>query len=181
METKEAEINCMLIDFGSSVIRGQIRLPTTDEPWSAPELDGQVGSLGYEEIAQTDIFACGLVLVHLLLPLDALQRKDLCLVRQPGRTDEQWTDLIGKIVHMKRSDGGKTLGARILEVVESCSISEERKGILRDVVTSMICARVGERSLPWGNILPHIEIFLSRRYDLCKSILCHEIHSYTAF
>lgn len=170
----------MLIDFGSSVIRGQIRLPTTDEPWSAPELNGHVESRGYEEVAQTDIFACGLVLVHLLLPLDALQRKDLCLVRQPGQTDEQWTDLIGKIVRMKRSDGGKTLGARIMEVVEICSNSEERKGIIRDVVTSMICARAGERSLPWGKILPHIEMFLSRRYELCGYILCHRLHSYTA-
>ena len=170
----------MLIDFGSSVIRGQIRLPTTDEPWSAPELNGQAASLGYEEIAQTDIFSCGLVLVHLLLPLDALQRKNLCLIRQPGQTDEQWTDLIGTMMHMKRSDGGKTLGARILEVVEMCGISKERKEILRDVVTSMICARAGERSLPWGEILPHIEIFLSRRYEVYKNNDCCRIYSYTA-
>lgn len=170
----------MLIDFGSSVIRGQMRLPTTDEPWSAPELNGQVASLGYEEIAQTDIFTCGLVLVHLLLPLDTLQRKDLCLVRQFGQTDEQWTDLIGNIMHMKHSDGGKTLGARILEVVDVCSISEERKGILRNVVISMICARAGERSLPWDKILPYIEMFLSRRYELCECIIYERIHSYTA-
>lgn len=157
------EIKSFLIDFGSSVIRGQIRLPTTDEPWSAPELDCQPRSLGFDEIAQTDLFSCGLVFIHLLLPLQMLESQDLCLVRQIGQTDDQWAGIINRVYNMKRTDAGKTLGVLMMEMVNNSEISEDRRDLLRAVISSMICPNFGERSLPWDDILPHIGEFLSQR------------------
>jgi hypothetical protein len=138
-------------------------MPTTDEPWSAPELDGQPRSLGFDEIAQTDLFSCGLVFMHLLLPLQMLDSHGLCFVRQIGQTDDQWARVINQVHNMKRTDAGTTLGALMMRTVNSSEISEDRKDILRTVISSMICPKFGRRSLPWDDILPHIREFLSHR------------------
>ncbi|KAF2812457.1 TPR-like protein [Mytilinidion resinicola] len=164
-ESDEREINCLLIDFGSSTIRGQERLPTTNEPWNAPELEDASRSLGFEELAQTDIFSLGLVCFHLLLPLETLENANLCLIRRPAQSDVHWVQFIQQMKKLKEVEVGQTLSVRMLDTIKKSDVSTEQKDILRNIVVSTIQPQSGGRTIPWADILPHIEKHLSHSFN----------------
>ncbi len=153
----------MLNDFGSSTIRGQKRLPTLNEPWNAPELDTISDGLDFEELAQTDIFAFGLISIHILMPLKELKKFSLCLIRRPDETDDRWRQTTNDIRRAKRSQGLGSLTERLLRMIEASDISAEWRGLLRKIMLASVGPSAGQRSIPWPDILPLIEDYLSHR------------------
>ena len=159
----EGELNCLLNDFGSSTIRGQKRLPTLNEPWNAPELDTISGGLTSEELAQTDIFAFGLIAIHILIPLEVLEKFGLRLIRRPDEADDGWRQTTNAIRRAKLSRGNDSLIQRMLEMVKASEISTEWQDLIRKVIAATIQPSAGRRCIPWLDILPFIEEHLSYR------------------
>lgn len=162
-EEGEGELNCMLNDFGSSTIRGQKRLPTLNEPWNAPELDIISGALGFEDLAQTDMFAFGLIAIHILMPLEELEKIGLCLIRRPDETDDGWRQTTKAIRTAKLSTDKDSLTQRVLRMIEAPGISTEWQNLIRKVIVATIQPSVGQRCIPWPEILPSIDEYLSYR------------------
>lgn len=162
-EEGEGELNCMLNDFGSSTIRGQRRLPTLNEPWNAPELDTITGGLGFEELAQSDLFAFGLIAIHILMPLEDLEKFGLRLIRRPDEADDGWRQITNAIRRAKLSRDKDSLIARVLALIEAAEISTEWQNFIRKVVVATIQPPAGRRCIPWREILPFIEEYLSYR------------------
>lgn len=162
-EEGEGELNCMLNDFGSSTIRGQKRLPTLNEPWNAPELDIISGGLGFEELAQTDMFAFGLIAIHILMPLEELERFGLRLIRRPDEADDGWRQTTNAIRRAKLARDEDNLTQRVLRMIEASEISTEWQNLIRKVIVTTIQPSAGRRCIPWPEILPSIEEYLSYR------------------
>jgi serine/threonine protein kinase len=162
-ESDENELNCLLIDFGSSTIQGQSRLPTINEPWNAVELENVSRSLSSDELAQTDIFSFGLVCLHILLPLESLENANLCLIRRPTHRDDDWAMFLRNLKRIKDLKTGQTLSARLIDVIEKSNVSIHLKSLLNIIVVSTIQPEPGQRTVPWAAILPHIEEYLSYR------------------
>lgn len=161
--SEENELNLLLIDFGSSAISGQSRVPTKSEPWNAPELETTARSLSHDELVQLDLYSFGLVCLHLLLPLKSLAKAELCLIQRPGQTIDQWTQFLGDIRHKKIFQAGKDFVFQVLDAVESADASQEQKCLLKITVEATMQPPSGKRSLPWSQILPYIEKYLSNR------------------
>ncbi|KAI9657159.1 MAG: hypothetical protein M1821_003326 [Bathelium mastoideum] len=162
--SESGEVNCLLIDFGSSTIRGQTRLLTASEPWSAPELQDAVGYTGFEKLAQIDLFSCALTLVHLLVPLQDLADAEICLIRRGEQTDEDWARFLREIRNLKLIDGEqtpRTFVALILEVVDRTAMTNDARNLLQKLVCSLIAPKPGDRRLPWPEVVPFIEPFFS--------------------
>jgi hypothetical protein len=157
-------LQCALIDFGSSVIRGQTRVPTTDEPWSAPELTGHVESLGYDELAQTDLFSCGLTMIHVLVPIRDLRRKGLCFVRQVDQNDAEWGSIISKVRGMKALDCGVSLATAFKEAVKDATIGDVERSLLRVIISSMIAPGPGKRSMSRDALMENLALAMPTRY-----------------
>jgi hypothetical protein len=162
-ESDDGEINCLLIDFGSSTIRGQSRLPTLNEPWNAIELENSVRSFSFAELVQTDIFSFGLICLHLLLPIQLLESAGLCLLQRPTQTDHHWTTFLNQVKTAKQVKVGQTLSVRLLNLIEKSDVSIQAKALLQSIVTSTIQPEPGQRTLPWADIFPHIQNYLSHR------------------
>lgn len=162
--TEDNQINLLLIDFGSSVISGQTRLPTRSEPWNAPELENASSHLNYEELAQTDLYSFGLVCLHLLLPVESLVGAGLCLIRSQDQTDDQWAKELGQKRLAKASEGRDSLTTGVLGVLELSDVSQDRRTLLRKIFDATIQPPPGRRRLPWEDILPYIQQYLSHSY-----------------
>ena len=161
--TEDNQINLLLIDFGSSIISGQTRLPTRSEPWNAPELENASSHLNYEELAQTDLYSFGLVCLHLLLPVESLVGAGLCLIRSQDQTDDQWAKELGQKRLIKTSEGQDSLATKVLGVLELSDVSQDQRTLLRKIFDATIQPPPGRRKLPWEDILPYIQQYLSRR------------------
>lgn len=161
--SKEDEISPILIDFGSSAISGQTRLPTKSEPWNAPEVEVTTRNLSYTELVQLDLYSFGLLCLHLLLPLECLVSANLCLIRTKGQTDNDWAQLVSQMRQKKASRDGEDFCKQIFNMIECVDTSLERKNLLKKIVETTIQPLQGERTLPWDQLLPHIEKYLSRR------------------
>ena len=173
IEQHEGEINCLLIDFGSCVIRGQDRFPTWNPPWNPPELGGDFVShtLGFERLSQADLYALGLLCVHILLSLDSLRNAGLCFLRE-GQSDEEWEMTISQLEGAKSLPDDKSpesgpglLGPRILKLVSQAGVDEERKVLLESIVRGTICSPPGRRTMPWSEVVRLGRDQLSFRYD----------------
>jgi hypothetical protein len=138
-------------------------LPTLNEPWNAIELENSVRSFGFEELVQTDIFSFGLICFHLLLPIELLESADLCLLQQSTQTDHHWTTFLNQMKTAKHVKVGQTLSVRLLNLIEKSNVSIQVKALLQSIVTSTIQPEPGQRTLPWTDILPFIEKYLSYR------------------
>jgi serine/threonine protein kinase len=157
------QINCLLTDFGSCVIRGQNRLPTLNPPWNAPELSHASPNLGFDHLSQADLFSLSLVCVHILLPLDILRDAGLSFLRQ-HQSDDEWLEFIDRLGQAKRPDTGTdSLVSRIISVISQASIPEEHKLLLESVIHSAIHPPGGSRTMPWNDIF-RFEEHLSVRY-----------------
>jgi serine/threonine protein kinase len=161
--TEQKDINLLLIDFGSSVITGQVRLPTRSEPWNAPELGDTSKHLSYEELAQTDLYSFGLVCSHLLLPAENLVEAGIYFIRSQEQTDDQWAQALGRIRHLKSTEGQNGLAARLLGALKASSIPWDQKTLLGTIFDATILSPEGRRKLPWEDILPYISQHLSSR------------------
>lgn len=162
-QSEEGKLNCKLTDFGSSLIRGLKRLPTINVPWNAPELESISGDLGFDEIAQMDIFSFDLVSIHLLMPLELLENEGLCLIRRAGQTDDEWSSTIYDIKRAKKSENEYGLAMRVLKTVTSSDISDDRRALLQKIVAATLERPCGQRFIPWAEILSDIEKYLSDR------------------
>jgi hypothetical protein len=158
------ELNLLLIDFGSSAIFGQTRVPTRSEPWNAPEVDITGRSLTHDELVQIDLYSFGLVCLHLLLPLTTLVEANLCLIQPPWQTEDEWTKFLRNVTHSKVFQSGQGFVARIHDAIASADAPSEQKSVLKIIVSSTLQPTSGKRSMPWDEILPHIEHYLSNRY-----------------
>ncbi|OCK74719.1 TPR-like protein [Lepidopterella palustris CBS 459.81] len=163
-ETEAKEINCLLIDFGSSVLKGQKRLPTTNEPWNAPELGNSSSSLGYGELAQADVYSFGLVCLHVLLPIQILRNENLCLIRTPEQSDDEWANLRRRVKEAKEKEAGDALAARLSRVIRHRDVPSELQDLLQIIVATTIGPQSGRRTIPWADLLPHIEKYLSHSF-----------------
>ena len=153
----------LLIDFGSSAISGQTRVPTKSEPWNAPELETTGRSLAHDDLVQMDLYSFGLVCLHLLLPLASLADANLSLIQAHWQTTDEWTQFLREVRHRKVSQSGEDFVAQIVDAIASADASQEQKSLLEIIVNSTLRPPSGERSLPWTQILPHIEKHLSDR------------------
>lgn len=154
----------MLIDFGSSAIGGQTRIPTKSEPWNAPELEFSTREFDCNELVQTDLYSFGLVCLHILLPLKDLNNSNLCLIRTQEQTDDQWTEFVSQTRNQKMLHHGEGFVCQILGIIESSNASPDEKNLLKKVVETTIEPPPGKRKLPWYDFLPHIQIYLSERH-----------------
>jgi hypothetical protein len=164
VEEKNDQINCLLIDFGSCLIRGQDRLPTLSPPWNAPELSRFTHNIRFDDLVQADLFSLALVCLHILLPLDALQDAGLCLFRQQ-QSDDEWLEFIYKLDQSKQSHTGTdSLASRIVNVISQAAIPNEHKLLLEAVVRNTILPSKGDRTMPWDDIFL-LKDYMSTRYN----------------
>ncbi|KAH8726575.1 kinase-like domain-containing protein [Phaeosphaeriaceae sp. PMI808] len=161
-QSEEGILNCLLTDFGSSVVQGQKRLPTSSEPWSAPELQTSSDPVGFEFLRQADLFSFGLVCMLILIPLRDLERANLCFIRHPDHTENQWAQLRNDWKVKKSKAGQEALQGTILSLVESVNISAKRKGPLKTIIKATLQPQPGNRQMPWTEMLPHIKEYLSQ-------------------
>lgn len=163
IEQRDGKVNCILIDFGSSIIRGQERLPTLCVPWNAPELSKVSHNLGFDDILRADLFSLALLCVHVLLPLDSLRDAGLCFIRGQQRNDE-WLDFIYKLEQAKNlNTADNSLASRILSVASQVDIPEEHKLIVESIVGSAILPSSADRAMPWDDIFSLLNDDLSIR------------------
>lgn len=151
IERQGNELNCLLIDFGSCVIRGQQRMPTLSPPWNAPELrpDQPQMCLGFDQLSRADLFSLGLVCLHIMLPLEDLQAAGLSFLR--GReSDEKWEQTVARLEGDKLGLGDpESFGLRVVSVVEKAEIPPGHKQLLKAVASGTILVRSWDRKMPW--------------------------------
>jgi hypothetical protein len=162
MEESENEFNCRLIDFGSSSIQGQKRLPTKSAPWNAPEL-GYAQELTTDALILSDTYSFGLLCVHIILPIQDLAKANALFLRRLEQTDRQWDEYLSAMVGKKRKGVGNTLASDILKAIEESHIPTTQKLLIQEIVNKTIHPRPDCRIFPWAEMLPHIENFLSDR------------------
>ncbi|ORY10808.1 hypothetical protein BCR34DRAFT_614986 [Clohesyomyces aquaticus] len=161
-QSQEGAINCMFTDFGSSVIEGQNRLPTSSEPWNAPELQASLEPVHFEFLRQADIYAFGLMCVHILVPLRDLEKAGLSFIRRPDDSDDQWSQMLDNLKAIKLSKAGKeTLQDILLSLFDSVDISAKRKELLECLIKATLQPLPEDRQIPWGDIYNHIRDYLS--------------------
>jgi len=158
VEQQDDEINCRLIDFGSCVINGQHRFPTWNPPWNPPELGigGVSHAVGFEQLSQADLFALGLLCVHILLPLECLRDAGICCLRE-DQSDEQWEQIILRLQALSfdtKSPGYESdlLGSRLVQTISQADMDEERKAFLEGIVRNTVCLSSGGRTMPWDEV-----------------------------
>ncbi|KAL8703348.1 MAG: hypothetical protein Q9201_003460 [Fulgogasparrea decipioides] len=161
--SEDDEVNPILIDFGSSAISGQTRLPTKSEPWNAPEIEVTTTNLDHTELVQLDLYSFGLLCLHLLLPLECLVSANLCLIRTKEQTDDDWARLVSQMRQKKAFRDGEDFCMQIYNMVECVDMSLERKRLVKKIVETTIQPLQGKRTLPWDQFLPHIGRYLSKR------------------
>jgi hypothetical protein len=156
----ENEFNCLLIDFGSCSIQGQKRMPFKSTPWNAPELE-HCQELTTDSLILSDIYSFGLLCIHILLPLQDLMKANALFLRQPEQTDAEWSQFLSATFLRKQKDTGDSLALDILKTAEESSIPPTHKFLIREIVNSTIQTQPDHRKLPWAEILPYIEPFIS--------------------
>ncbi|KAI0382927.1 hypothetical protein F5Y04DRAFT_279175 [Hypomontagnella monticulosa] len=150
VDKQDDELNCLIIDFGSCVIRGQRRLPTLSPPWNAPELQPGSNDLEFYELSDMDLFSLGLVCVHIILPLEDLQDAGLCFLRQRNQPDSEWAEAMQKFERVKQAGtADESLGSLLISVIHKAQIAADLKETLVSIVRGTIIAPKGSRSMPW--------------------------------
>ncbi|KAK0646794.1 hypothetical protein B0T16DRAFT_493705 [Cercophora newfieldiana] len=153
VEQSGDQVNCELIDFGSCAVRGQDRLPTLNPPWNAPELREASHPLGFEYLAQADLFSLGLLWLHILLPLEVLAGAGICFLRS-GQSDAAWEATILRLEQLKSAGPEPNdLASCILQTVAECALPRMQIQLLESVVRRMIMPTNGSRSAPWDDVL----------------------------
>lgn len=160
IEQFEDQLNCRLIDFGSSAIQGQKRLPTKSAPWNSPELD-HAQELTTDSLILSDTYSFGLLCVHIILPVNDLAKANILFLRSPEQTDSQWAEYLSAMVGKKRKDSGDTLAVDILKAIDESRIPANQKLLIQEIVNKTIHPRPDCRYFPWDGILPYIQKFIS--------------------
>jgi hypothetical protein len=77
--------------------------------------------------------------------------------------DHHWTTFLNQVKTAKQVKVGQTLSVRLLNLIEKSDVSIQAKALLQSIVTSTIQPEPGQRTLPWADIFPHIQNYLSHR------------------
>lgn len=157
------EIRPILIDFGSSAIATQSRLPTRSDPWSPPEIENASANLDHSELVQIDLYTFGLLSLHILLPLASLISADVCLIQTIEKSADDWTRFVAEMKEKKSSNAGADFAMRIANLIADADLKPATKSILQKIVETTIQPICGNRILPWDYLLPYIETYLSER------------------
>jgi len=172
-QSENGELNCILIDFGFSAIRGQMRLPTVNEPWNAPELspDKIHNSLDFNALSQTDIFSLGLVSLHILLPRSILERAGLFLIRKSTQDDNEWTNFVRHVETAKLVQAKSFLDEPLFDAIEGITIPVQQKEIIQKIVAASITPLAGNRTIPWTDIWNFVGEHLPDNFDrICADL-----------
>jgi serine/threonine protein kinase len=136
-----SRVTCQIIDFGGSAVIGQERFPQHSIPWNAPELfldDLSVEMMPAESLIQADLFSLGLVLAHILIPLDVLGSKKLCLLRTYDRET---------FLHFKGLVQQQNLAETFVSLARESQICSEIIGLLEQLLPGLLHIQPGERKL----------------------------------
>ena len=123
-EDKEGRICCQVTDFGSSAIRGQVRIPEGTPLWNAPELQtARQDYISADDIMFSDLYSIGFLAAHILIPMNALKSHDLFFIDPTPSTNEKLKNLQmidslrDKILYIARTSDIPSLHQRVLEEV----------------------------------------------------------------
>jgi serine/threonine protein kinase len=155
-------LSCIMIDFGSSVIRGERRFPTRNDLWSPLELDSMSHLVGFDEIKQADLFAYGLLALHLLIPHETLLKFGLWLLRDPEVSVAKWNEQVGLIKQLKTEDpySDLSLASKASRSVNESNLSALARSVLLEIIEKTLRPLHGERTLPWHRVKSMVERYL---------------------
>jgi hypothetical protein len=114
----------------------------------------------------------GLLCLHLLLPVANLLSAGLCMIPTKDQSPEDWAEHIKELSHRKSLNAGSDLFGRIYDLIAEANITPERQLILKTIVKTTIQPPNGKRVLPWDDILPFIETYLSQRQVIRPTSPC---------
>ena len=134
------------------------RLPTTREPWNPPDLYSLSGPVGFDELAQIDIYSFGLVSLHVILPQEVLEELGLYFLRPFTKLGTDRREFIRQAKLLKRRD---TPSEDSL-VVTICELSADLKSIRVSIVLKTLHPSPGNRSMPWEQFFPVVERYSSK-------------------
>ena len=151
-------------DFGSSICDGETRLPSTNGPWSPPELSTLSRSTGFDKLEQADLFAFGLLSLHILLPPEKLQDFGLWLLQHFGVPAIDWNmqTCLGKRLSVGNTHSDSSLPARACLSIGASDISSQTKSMLVKIVEMTLQPLNGERKMPWQDLCKSIGVDLSK-------------------
>ncbi|KAI8721441.1 Serine/threonine protein kinase [Fusarium sp. LHS14.1] len=167
IDQDEDENNCKLIDFGSCVIKGQNRQPTSNAPWNPPELADNFtqGFVNFEALSQADLFSLGLVLVHILLPTHALRSAKASFLREE-LSDQGWERIVLELEQSKSQSSEISLASRLDHAISKAEIPVEQKAVLSCIVQRTVLPLTGSRSMPWNEIFDLAKDYVSTELKL---------------
>ena len=153
-EDDEGNICSQVADFGSSAIRGQLRIPEGTPLWNAPEL--QIGHRHYvsaEDIISSDLYSFGLLAAHVLVPKADLAKIDLFLL-EPTRNTTQTLRTLQK---------GGSLGRKLISVAATSNIPPVHLQLLDMILIGALHSDPSLRVFDWRAILDLVEKGASSR------------------
>jgi hypothetical protein len=135
------------------VIRGQSRVPTSNIPWNAPELETESAEVEVDELLDMDLYSLGLLCVHIILPLSLLEKAGLCFVRQRHIMDDAWEKVVQELEKAKAQTAeDETLGFHLTTIISEADIEVNLKQLLVLIVRDTISAPKKMRKMPWADI-----------------------------
>jgi hypothetical protein len=146
------ELVCVLNDFGSSVIDGELRWPTRNERWSAVgSMTNPPRRVGFAETQQHDYFALGLLALHVVVSPKALKAAGIWRL-QNRATETEIEEAVNSVERLElvEHDAFVSLSRQASNAIEASHLSTQVKSLLHTLVEQTL--RSEDRSGAWEEI-----------------------------
>lgn len=138
-------------------------------PWNAPELETQSGpDVGFDHLAQTDLFSLGLLCLHILVPLQLLRSKGLSLIRE-DQLEEDWNNQMSALEQAKLSTNAtNSLRFQLHNIIDTAIKHSGYRSLLLRIVDGVIRPENGTREMPWDDALALVKDYVptKERYPI---------------